>query len=120
MEVRLHLAMRRLCSRLARQIPQMRSATRQMGDQDEADSLGRFPSGWQRWLRLGFRRKEWYRIGNWDPCPFPRWVQEIHPDARRIWTLCRMQTVPKLSEAPVLFPRIWESGPHRFRPPLRL
>ena len=38
MEVRLHLAMCRFCSRLARQIEQLRSATRRMSEQDEADS----------------------------------------------------------------------------------
>lgn len=37
MEVRLHLAMCRLCSRLARQVEQMRSAARRTSDQDEAD-----------------------------------------------------------------------------------
>jgi hypothetical protein len=37
MEVRLHLAMCRLCSRLARQVEQMRSAVRRMSDRDEAD-----------------------------------------------------------------------------------
>lgn len=37
MEVRLHLAMCRLCSRLARQLEQMRSAARRTGDQDAAD-----------------------------------------------------------------------------------
>ncbi len=37
MEVRLHLAMCRLCSRLARQVEQMRSAARRASDQDEAD-----------------------------------------------------------------------------------
>ena len=38
MEVRLHLAMCRFCSRLARQIEQLRSATRRMSEQEEADS----------------------------------------------------------------------------------
>jgi hypothetical protein len=37
MEVRLHLAMCGLCSRLARQVEQLRSAARRMSDQDEAD-----------------------------------------------------------------------------------
>lgn len=37
MEVGLHLAMCRLCSRLARQVEQMRSAARRTSDQDEAD-----------------------------------------------------------------------------------
>ncbi len=37
MEVRLHLAMCGLCSRLARQVEQLRSAARRMGDPDEAD-----------------------------------------------------------------------------------
>jgi hypothetical protein len=37
MEVRLHLAMCRFCSRLARQIEQMRSATRRASEQEEAD-----------------------------------------------------------------------------------
>lgn len=37
MEVRLHLAMCDLCSRLARQVEQLRSAARRMSDQDEAD-----------------------------------------------------------------------------------
>lgn len=37
MEVRLHLAMCGLCSRLARQVEQLRSAARQMRDQNEAD-----------------------------------------------------------------------------------
>jgi hypothetical protein len=36
-EVRLHLAMCDLCSRLARQVEQLRSAARQMSDQDQAD-----------------------------------------------------------------------------------
>lgn len=36
-EVRLHLAMCKFCSRLARQIEQMRSGVRQMSRQDEAD-----------------------------------------------------------------------------------
>ena len=38
MEVRHHLAMCRFCSRLARQIEQLRSATRRMSEQEEADS----------------------------------------------------------------------------------
>jgi len=38
MEVRLHLAMCRFCSRLARQIEQLRSATRRVSEQEEADS----------------------------------------------------------------------------------
>jgi hypothetical protein len=38
MEVRLHLALCRFCSRLARQIEQLRSATRRMSEQEEADS----------------------------------------------------------------------------------
>jgi hypothetical protein len=37
MEVRLHLAMCSLCSRLARQVEQMRSAAQRMSDQDKAD-----------------------------------------------------------------------------------
>jgi hypothetical protein len=37
MEVRLHLAMCDLCSRLARQVEQLRSAARRMSDQDKAD-----------------------------------------------------------------------------------
>lgn len=37
MEIRLHLAICRFCSRLERQIQQMRSGARQMRDQDEAD-----------------------------------------------------------------------------------
>lgn len=37
MEVRLHLAMCGLCSRLARQVEQLRSAARRMNDRDEAD-----------------------------------------------------------------------------------
>lgn len=37
MEVRLHLATCDLCSRLARQVEQLRSAARRMSDQDEAD-----------------------------------------------------------------------------------
>ena len=37
MEVRLHLSMCDLCSRLARQIKQMCSAARQMRDWEEAD-----------------------------------------------------------------------------------
>jgi hypothetical protein len=36
-EVRFHLAMCDFCSRLARQVEQLRSATRRMGDQSEAD-----------------------------------------------------------------------------------
>jgi hypothetical protein len=38
MEVRLHLAMCRFCSRLARQIEQLRSATRHTTEQEEADA----------------------------------------------------------------------------------
>ena len=38
MEVRLHLAMCRFCSRLASQIEQLRSATRRMSEEEEADS----------------------------------------------------------------------------------
>jgi hypothetical protein len=38
MEVHLHLAMCRYCSRLARQIEQLRSATRRTSEQEEADS----------------------------------------------------------------------------------
>lgn len=38
MEVRLHLAMCKFCSRLARQLGQLRSGARQMRDQNEADS----------------------------------------------------------------------------------
>jgi hypothetical protein len=38
MEVRLHLAVCRFCSRLARQIEQLRSATRRISEQEEADS----------------------------------------------------------------------------------
>jgi hypothetical protein len=38
MEVRLHLAMCDFCSRLARQLEQLRSGIRQMNDQDDADS----------------------------------------------------------------------------------
>jgi len=38
MEVRLHLAMCRFCSRLARQIEQLRSATRRTTEQEEADA----------------------------------------------------------------------------------
>ena len=38
MEVRFHLAMCRFCSRLARQIEQLRSATRRVSEQEEADS----------------------------------------------------------------------------------
>jgi hypothetical protein len=37
LEVRLHLAMCDFCSRLARQLEQLRSAARRMSDQDEAD-----------------------------------------------------------------------------------
>jgi len=37
MEVRIHLAMCDLCSRLARQVEQLRSAARRMSEQDEAD-----------------------------------------------------------------------------------
>lgn len=37
MEVRLHLAMCRLCSRLARQLDQMRAAARRTSAEDEAD-----------------------------------------------------------------------------------
>jgi hypothetical protein len=37
MEVRLHLSMCDLCSRLARQIKQLRSAARQMRDWEEPD-----------------------------------------------------------------------------------
>ncbi len=37
MEVRLHLGMCKFCSRLARQLEQLRSGVRQMSDQDEAD-----------------------------------------------------------------------------------
>ena len=37
MEVRLHLAMCRFCSRLERQIEQLRSATRSMSGPQEAD-----------------------------------------------------------------------------------
>jgi hypothetical protein len=37
-EVRIHLAMCKLCSRLERQIEQMRSGARQMSRQDEADA----------------------------------------------------------------------------------
>lgn len=37
LNVRLHLAMCDFCSRLARQLEQLRSAARQMRDQDEAD-----------------------------------------------------------------------------------
>ena len=36
-EVRLHLAMCDFCSRLARQLEQLRSGARQMRDQNEAD-----------------------------------------------------------------------------------
>ena len=38
MEVRLHLVMCRFCSRLARQIDQLRSATRRLIEQEEVDS----------------------------------------------------------------------------------
>ena len=38
LEVRAHLAMCRFCSRLARQIEQLRSATRRTSEQNEADS----------------------------------------------------------------------------------
>jgi len=38
LEVRVHLAMCRFCSRLARQIEQLRSATRRTSEQEEADS----------------------------------------------------------------------------------
>ena len=37
MEVRLHLAMCRLCSRLARQVEQLRTAARGMANEDAAD-----------------------------------------------------------------------------------
>jgi hypothetical protein len=37
MEVRLHLAMCRFCSRLARQMEQLRSAARAMSQKEEAD-----------------------------------------------------------------------------------
>jgi len=37
MEVRLHLAMCRFCSRLARQVEQLRSAARGMSEKKEAD-----------------------------------------------------------------------------------
>jgi len=37
MEVRLHLAMCRFCSRLARQMEQLRSAARGMNEKEEAD-----------------------------------------------------------------------------------
>jgi hypothetical protein len=37
LEVRVHLAMCRFCSRLARQIELLRSATRRTSEQDEAD-----------------------------------------------------------------------------------
>ena len=37
MEVRLHLAMCDFCSRLARQLEQLRSGARRMHDQNEAD-----------------------------------------------------------------------------------
>jgi hypothetical protein len=37
MEVRLHLAMCRFCSRLARQMEQLRSAARGMSEKEEAD-----------------------------------------------------------------------------------
>lgn len=38
MEVRMHLAMCRFCSRLARQLEQLRSGARELHDQDEADA----------------------------------------------------------------------------------
>jgi len=38
LEVRVHLAMCRFCSRLARQIEQLRSATRRPSEQEETDS----------------------------------------------------------------------------------
>ena len=38
MEVRVHLAMCRFCSRLARQVNQLRLAARGMSEQEEADS----------------------------------------------------------------------------------
>jgi hypothetical protein len=38
MEVRLHLAMCDLCSRLARQLEQMRSAARKTHEENEADA----------------------------------------------------------------------------------
>ena len=38
LEVRVHLAMCKFCFRLARQIEQLRSATRRMSEQEEADS----------------------------------------------------------------------------------
>ena len=38
MEVRLHLAMCEFCSRLARQLEQMRSAARKTGEENEADA----------------------------------------------------------------------------------
>ena len=37
MEVRMHLAMCKFCSRLARQLEQLRSTARRMSDQDETD-----------------------------------------------------------------------------------
>jgi hypothetical protein len=37
MEVRMHLAMCKFCSRLARQLEQLHSRVRQMSDRDEAD-----------------------------------------------------------------------------------
>jgi hypothetical protein len=37
MEVRVHLAMCKLCARLARQLAQVRSAARRVGDQNDAD-----------------------------------------------------------------------------------
>lgn len=37
-EVRMHLAMCDVCSRLARQLEQLRSGARQMRDQNEADA----------------------------------------------------------------------------------
>jgi len=38
LEVRIHLAMCKFCSRLARQIEQLRSGARRMSDAEEADS----------------------------------------------------------------------------------
>jgi hypothetical protein len=38
MEVRMHLAMCRFCSRLARQLEQLRSGARELRDQNEADA----------------------------------------------------------------------------------
>ena len=37
MEVRMHLAMCKFCSRLARQLEQLHAGVRQMSNQDEAD-----------------------------------------------------------------------------------